>query len=194
MKLSKSAIGATVFLASIASGAGIASAAQTEPHSATQPTASGAVDISAVRGEAMEWADANASFTPLVDSAGLVDQDDAAAAIADGLANVLAEPEATGHPEAALYSYTNSAYGEIDDDGSVTLTFVDTPVWLFTVRLDAPIKSVAQGGYGFGTQTGGDDECTYYYIVDAANGEFLTSGQHCAVIDNTGATAPPEGK
>ena len=142
--------------------------------------------------------DANATLTPLAatgntapgkvtatDAAGqsvtLVDGDTAyGAVIQDGIEGFTAGNLA-GPVTGGLYSYYNSAYGQIQPDGTVKLTYQGTPVWMFTAPLIHYIND-AVGANTEGTSpqpapnyTG----CSYIYIVVAASGSLLTNWQHC---------------
>jgi hypothetical protein len=87
----------------------------------------------------------------------------------------LAGPVAGG-----LYSYYNSAYGQIQPDGTVKLTYQGTPVWLFTAPLIHHVNDSAGPPYGASPRpTPTYTECSYVAIVDAASGSLLTNWQHC---------------
>lgn len=141
----------------------------------------------------LDWPDVNATFTPLEGAGGLVSGDVAEAAIDSGFRKTQAAPEASGPSTVALYSYRNSAYGQMEAGGSVTLAYTNTPVWLFRVPLSAPIAGLSQGGPGSISPTSGSG-CSYYFVVDAKDGSFLTSGEHCDVMHPGGPTVPPAGK
>lgn len=143
--------------------------------------------------EVLDWPDANATFAPLDSANGLVSDLVAEAAIDSGLRNTQAAPEANGPSTVALYSYRNSAYGRTNHDGSVTSTYTNTPVWLFQVPLSGPIAGLSQGGPGSISPTSGSG-CSYYFVVDARDGSFLTSGEHCDVMHPGGSTVPSAGK
>jgi hypothetical protein len=181
--------------------AGCAMQATASPHAASSATASphavfGATSFVDKAGTGtVSFPDGNATLTPLAatgnaasgkvtatDDAGrsvtLVDGDTAyraARAMIEGYAaGNLAGPVAGG-----LYSYYNSAYGQIQPDGTVKLTYQGTPVWLFTAPLIHHVDDsiVAPGNSPRATPdyTG----CSYVAIVDAASGSLLTNWQHC---------------
>jgi hypothetical protein len=61
--------------------------------------------------------------------------------------------DSAGPVIAGLYSYYNSAYGQIQADGPVKLTYQGTPVWLFR----APLA----------------------LLVDASTATLMTDWEHC---------------
>jgi predicted nucleic acid-binding protein len=83
---------------------------------------------------------------------------------------------------ASLYSYYNSAYGQIQPNGTVRLTYRGTPVWVLTAPLVRSINDSQAGPEPNGSprpapapRTG----CSYVVIVDARSGSLLTNWQHC---------------
>jgi hypothetical protein len=145
----------------------------------------------------VSFPDGNATLTPLAatgnaasgkvtatDAAGrsvtLVDGDTAYGAVRAMIegyaAGNLAGPVAGG-----LYSYYNSAYGQIQPDGTVKLTYQGTPVWLFTAPLihhvDDPVVPLTPGNSPWPVPN--YTRCRYVAIVDAASGSLLTNWQHC---------------
>jgi hypothetical protein len=85
---------------------------------------------------------------------------------------------------ASLYSYYNSAYGQIQPDGSVKLTYQGTPVWVFTAPLinsdTYPIGSRPIGYSPTPMPTPTPRKgCHHIYITLAGSGELLTDWQRC---------------
>jgi hypothetical protein len=126
-----------------------------------------------------KFADASATLTPLHSSTAFIS---AASAFRPVSRGVLAWAGLTsGVPKAALYSYSNSTYGDIQHDGSVSLEYTKTPVWMFTVALSRFVD-LSQGGPGATPPTARRSDCLYYYLVDATTGKFLTAGEECAPV------------
>ena len=88
----------------------------------------------------------------------------------------LAGPVAGG-----LYSYYNSAYGQIQPNGKVKLTYQGTPVWMFTTPLTHHVNDAVGGLIPNNSPrpTPNYTGCSFVYIVDAASGSLLTNWQHC---------------
>jgi hypothetical protein len=132
----------------------------------------------------LSWPDVNATLTPLVDqSTSLVSAARAFKAISPGFDNVVATGAPSGQATAGLYSYSNSAYGQIRPDGTVKLAYTDTHVWAFLIPLstylDLSQGAVGSGAVGSRTSQVIRSHCAYYYLVDAETGAFLTSSQEC---------------
>lgn len=84
----------------------------------------------------LKWDDVNATLAPWTGSTmTLVSSTVAYSTVSAGVRNFAGSSDAPGTPTASLYSYTNSAYGDIQSDGSVKLTYTDSPVWSFTIPL-----------------------------------------------------------
>ena len=108
----------------------------------------------------------------------LVDGDTAyGAAINAGIASYTARNPA-GPVTGGLYSYYNSAYGQIQPDGTVKLAYKGTPVWLFIAPLIHYVNDTI-GGLMSSRPTPNYTGCSYVVIVDAASGSLLTNWQHC---------------
>ena len=108
----------------------------------------------------------------------LVDGDTAyGAAINAGIAGYTARNLA-GPVTGGLYSYYNSAYGQIQPDGTVKLTYQGTPVWLFIAPLIHYVDDTI-GGLMSPRPTPNYTGCSYVVIVDAASGSLLTNWQNC---------------
>jgi hypothetical protein len=145
----------------------------------------------------VSFPEANASLTPLAatgnaasgkvnainvagQSVTLVAGGTAYGAVRAGIVNVTAGNLA-GHVTGGLYSYYNAAYGQIQPDGKVKLTYQGTPVWMFT----APLIRHADNAVGGITQrnsprpTPNYTGCSYVFIVDAASGSLMTWWQRC---------------
>jgi len=85
---------------------------------------------------------------------------------------------------ASLYSYYNSAYGQIQPDGSVKLTYQGTPAWVFTAPLINPDTcpiSPRPIGYSLTPSPTPTPRkgCHHIYITLAGSGELLTDWQCC---------------
>jgi len=85
---------------------------------------------------------------------------------------------------ASLYSYYNSAYGQIQPDGSVKLTYQRTPVRVFTAPLinpdTYPITPRPLGYSPTPMPTPAPRKgCHHIYITLAGSGELLTDWQRC---------------
>jgi hypothetical protein len=84
---------------------------------------------------------------------------------------------------ASLYSYYNSAYGHIQPNGTVRLTYQGTPVWVIT----APLVRSINDSVGGPTEPNDSPApapspragCSYVFIIDARSGSLLTNWQHC---------------
>jgi ABC-type Fe3+-hydroxamate transport system substrate-binding protein len=174
--------------------AGCAMQDASSPHAAFSATSF----VATVGTGTVSFPKANATLTPLAatgnaaagkvtatDAAGqsvtLVDGDTAyGAVVQDGIEGLTAGNLA-GPVTGGLYSYYNSAYGQIQPDGTVKLTYQGTPVWLFIAPLihyvnDAVVPiTPSNSPWPTPNYTG----CSYIYIVDAASGSLLTNGQHC---------------
>jgi len=121
----------------------------------------------------------------------------AATAFADIHLRTMAPPgNLSGPIVARLYSYYNSAYGQIQPDGSVKLTYQGTPVWVFTAPL------INSDTYPVGSRPFGHSPtliptprkgCNHIYIALAGSGELLTDWQRCPGDDplSSGRTAAP---
>jgi hypothetical protein len=134
------------------------------PLAATGNAAPGKVTATDTAGRSVTLVDGNTAYGAVVQ-----------ADIQGYTAGDLAGPVTGG-----LYSYYNSAYGQIQPDGSVKLTFQGTPVWLFMAPLIHHVNDGLGGPMGASprpspTYTG----CSYVYIVDAASGSLLTDWQNC---------------
>jgi len=136
--------------------------------------------------QVFKWDDVSATLSPWTGSTtSLVTSTVAYSAVSEGVTNVAGSPDASGTPTASLYSYTNSAYGDIQTDGSVKLTYTDSPVWAFTIPL-ARYVDLSQGPKGASapspvTRSG----CEFYYLVSASDGSFVTSGEECSNVQNS---------
>jgi hypothetical protein len=84
---------------------------------------------------------------------------------------------------ASLYSYYNSAYGQIQPGGSVKLTFQGTPVWVFTAPLingeNYSIGPAPLPGHSPAPAPTPRKGCHHIYITLAGSGELLTDWQRC---------------
>jgi hypothetical protein len=83
----------------------------------------------------------------------------------------------------SLYSYYNSAYGQIQPDGSVKLTYQGTPVWVFTAPLiNSDTYSIVPSRGRSPTPTPRKGR-HHIYITLAGSGELLTDWQRCPSDD-----------
>jgi hypothetical protein len=94
---------------------------------------------------------------------------------------------------AGLYSYYNDAYGQIQPDGSVKLSYRGIPVWLFT----APLAHYVNEGFGPAPLPGATPRpvpqyagCSYVVIVVATTAFDLTDWQNCTHQPAPGRPAP----
>ena len=130
----------------------------------------------------LRWDEANATLTPLNSSATkLVSAATAYDAVKNAITNAVTTGLASGPPTAGFYSYTNSAYGAIQSDGSVKLSYINTPVWEFSVPLWQYVDD-SQGGLGVPKSQVKRSGCSFYEIVDATSGDFLTGGEECTTV------------
>jgi hypothetical protein len=86
----------------------------------------------------------------------------------------------------SLYSYYNSAYGQILPSGNVKLKYQGTPVWMFTAPLAHFVNDSVDGPLPNGKPRPAlhRSGCSYIVIVDAKSGTMLTWWEHC----NTGTS------
>jgi len=108
----------------------------------------------------------------------------AATAFADIHLSTMSPPGNLAGPiVASLYSYYNSAYGQIQPDGSVKLTYQGTSVWVFTAPLinpdTYPIVPVSLPGHSPWPTPTPRKGCHHIYITLAGSGELLTDWQRC---------------
>jgi hypothetical protein len=88
----------------------------------------------------------------------------------------------SGPVVASLYSYYNSAYGQIRPSGQVKLEYQGTPVWVFTAPLVGSFNDSQAGPEPNGSPRPVPPPrkgCSYVVIVDARSGSLLTNWQHC---------------
>ena len=83
----------------------------------------------------------------------------------------------SGEITAELFDYTNSAYGDIQPDGTVRTKYTDVPTWEFSAPLSHYVDQ-SQGGLGVPVPTGRTN-CRYIYLVLASTGEPITWWQQC---------------
>jgi len=173
--------GVSCAAAPVSSGAG-ASAATSTASPLSSKAASGAVgsaNYAVIQASGTKtFTDVNATFVPFVgDSSGLKTADEAYKAVLLGLGNLAGS--AAGPSTVALFDYSNSAHGQIQADGSVKPDLVHVPVWLFVQPLTHYID-VSQGKNG-GPKTprAVPTNCSYLYVVNASDGQPLTSWQEC---------------
>jgi len=134
------------------------------PLAATGNAAPGKVTATDAKGQSVTLVDGNTAYGA------------AQPIIAGYSAGNLAGPVTGG-----LYSYYNSAYGQIQPDGTVKLTYQGTPVWLFVAPLIHYVND-AVGKLTLSTSprpTPNYTGCSYVAIVEAASGSLLTNWQHC---------------
>ena len=109
----------------------------------------------------------------------------AATAFADLKKFIRLDPANLAGPIAAsLYSYYNSAYGQIQPDGSVKLSYQGTPVWVFTAPLITPDSyPVTPRPIGYSPTPmptpAPRKGCHHIYITLAGSGELLTDWMRC---------------
>jgi hypothetical protein len=164
--------------------AGTGTAAYAASGAFTHSTAEGTASFKVIKPTATTtWSDANATLVPMHNASGLVTPTAAAKAISSALTNDTSSMNPSGPTTVALYAYSNSAFGTIQADGTVKLTYVNTPVWEFSVPL-TKFVDLSQGPAG-GTSSSKitRTHCIYYYLVDATDGRDITSGQECDVQD-----------
>lgn len=175
-------------------GKSSANATSSAPIPATPtPTAAAASVgyVATATARVISWPDANATLTPLLaPSTSLVSAASAFTAISTGFNSVMTTAAPSGQATAALYSYSNSAYGQIRADGTVKLAYTEAPVWAFLIPLSKYLD-LSQGALGSKPSQVVRTHCTFYYLVDATTGDFLTSGQECKTRGPTSLENPP---
>ena len=144
----------------------------------------------------VSYPEANASLVPLVavtngvgttetvtaksDPATLVSVSQAFTGIRSGISRLTAG-DLAGPIVGSLYSYYNSAYGQIMPNGTVKLKYQGTPVWMFRAPLTHSLNDSQAGPLANGSPRPAEKRtgCSYIVIVDAKSGIVMTWWQHC---------------
>jgi hypothetical protein len=164
--------------------AGTGTAAYAASGAFTHLTTAGTASFKVIKPTATTiLSDANATLVPMHNASGLVTPAAAEKAIASALKYDTSSLNPSGPTTVALYAYSNSASGTIQADGTVKLNYVNTPVWEFSVPLSRFVDLSQGPAGGTGSSKVTRTDCIYYYLVNAADGRGITSGQECAVQD-----------